>query len=755
MSAMYYLNRGGAPEGPFEEARLVHMIQSGELTQGGICPVGQNQWLPLQAIPAFAHALASRVAATAAGAPGGYGPPPAYGSPPQPPGYGAPPVQPGYGAAPQPGYGAPPQPGYGAPPQPGYGAQQGYGAQPAQPGYGAAAPAGYAPQPGPMNGAAPAKKGGSGLIIALVVGFGVLLLGGGALAAYFMFVSSGGARSIAQSVPRDSEVLLEITSVHDLVSDLRDVKYLDTTLRDDKQVFDSAADSVAKAFDLSQAEALQLLASSETLGISARKLSSAPEIVLALGMKNASPVEALLKSPRFVASGAVGQTGKRYQLTRKQLDSSVGQDVLLKTLAQAEIGTGGKEELVWFPKARLLAIGNAPLLVDLASVVESGAASIEQNPSWQAASKDFESGSRLRFFVDPNVFASIADPKAKELIDDYFKPAGPITGSMRVKPAGFITSLTGRVMGAKLPAATALEPPETLDLAQRLPEETFAYAAFSTHGKLTGGEAQKLLLDQMAAVDPRAKNETEQGLKQLEQLLGVSVAKLIDGIGTQSVLGISTPASTSIDALGIGPQAAAHFNATWVIELKDDSEYKKLAASLKQKFFPRVREVTFTEDGPGFSLVPRGVPVPVSLRVKFFEKYLFITAGGNTLCDRAEAAFSKKERTLKDDPAHQAAIDALSSKQHFLLYLDSGRIADTVLKSPLARLAVSQSGVSLDKIKLTGPDRVVSALAVRAEAADKVWTYHVDALNLQAIAPLGAGAAVLGGGGGGLRLPAL
>lgn len=593
-------------------------------------------------------------------------------------------------------------------------------------------------------------------MIAAIAGIVVLLGAVGAVTAYFMFVSSGGARSIAQSVPRDSEVLLEITSVHDLVSDLRDVKYLDTSLRDDKQVFDSAADSIAKAFDISQADAIQLLASSETFGFSGRKLSSSPELVLALGMKNASPVETLLKSPRFVASGAVGQTGKRYQLTKKQLESSVGQDVLLKGLSQAEIGTGGREELVWFPKAKLLAIGSAQLVVDLASVVETGAASIEQNPSWQAATKDFESSSRVRFFLDPNVFSSVADPKLKELVDDYFKPAGPVTGSLRVKPAGFITSLTGRIMGAKLPRGTTFEPPESLDLADRLPEETFAYVAFSTHSKLSGADAQKLLLDQMATLDPSGKAEAEQGLKQLEQLLGVSVAKLIDGVGGQSVLGIATPATTTVESLGVGgPQAAAHFSATWIVELKDDSEYKKLATQLKQKFLPRVREVTFTEDGPGFSLAPRGLPVPVGLRVKFFEKYLFVSAGGNALCDRAEAAFSKKERTLKDDAAHAGAIDALSNKQHFLMYVDSGRIADTVLKSPLARLAISQSGISLDKIKVTGPERVVSALAGRGEVANDVWTYHVDALNLHALAPLGAGGALLGGGARGMRLPAL
>lgn len=76
--------------------------------------------------------------------PGGYPPPPNYGSPPPPPAYGTPPPPPNYGAPP-PGYGAPP-PGYGAPPPPpGYGGYPppppSYGAPPPPPGYGQ--PAGY------------------------------------------------------------------------------------------------------------------------------------------------------------------------------------------------------------------------------------------------------------------------------------------------------------------------------------------------------------------------------------------------------------------------------------------------------------------------------------------------------------------------------------------------------------------------------------------------------------------------------------
>src|SRR5215207_5500246 len=102
---MFYLNRGGAPEGPYEEARIVQMIQSGELTQGGVCPVGQNQWWPLQQFPAFSQAFAQRAAAPAgyAAPPAGYAPPPqqSYGQPPAASGYGAAPQQNPYGAAPQ------------------------------------------------------------------------------------------------------------------------------------------------------------------------------------------------------------------------------------------------------------------------------------------------------------------------------------------------------------------------------------------------------------------------------------------------------------------------------------------------------------------------------------------------------------------------------------------------------------------------------------------------------------------------------
>ena len=331
------------------------------------------------------------------------------------------------------------------------------------------------------------------------------------------------------------------------------------------------------------------------------------------------------------------------------------------------------------------------------------------------------------------------------MVASYFTPAGPVTASMQVKPAGFLTSLTGHVSGSKLPRSSSYEPPQALNLGQRLSQETFAYIAVSTRTQLSGADTEKMLLDQIGSVDTPSRKEAERNLRQLEQTLGVTASKLLDGAGGQSVLGIATNAGTSLDALAIGPQALAQFNLTLVLELKDDSEYKKLAAELEQKLLPGLHEVALAEHGAGFTLTPRALPLPVGLRVEFLDKYLFLTAGANTLCDHAEAAFLKGERSLKDDPAHASALAALPATQHVLLWLDSGRIGAALLKNPLLKAELDRSGMSFDKLRLTGPERVVSALSVRSEVQDQVWTYHLDALNAQALAPLGGAGVLLGG----------
>jgi hypothetical protein len=699
---MFYLHRGASPEGPYEEARIVHMIRTGELTQGAVCPVGQQQWWPIETVPSFARVLAERAAYQ-------YGAPPAF-----------------------------------------------------TPGGAAMAPA--APHGAPPPGVAPQKSSeprgaGRAILIAGLVGVLLLFIAGSAIGAYLLFFSGSGAPKVIASVPRESELLIELPSVSKLLLDMKQVQHLESSLRDDKKLAEQTADSIAKAFDITPVQALALVAATENGGLMARKLSSTPEAAFVVGFRNAGPVEDLLKSPRFVVAGALGQTGKRYTLAKKQLTSSAGQDGLFKALADAELGSG-KEVLVWFPKHKLLSLGSDAYVAEVAKVIEDGAATIETNPSYQAAQKDFAFDARVSGFVDPNVFASVAEPKLKELIDGYFKPAGPITAGMRVGAAGFASTLTARVMGTKLPRAAAYAPPRTLGLPARLPQETVVYVAMSSQTKLSGAELQKLSLEQLAVVQPRARQDFEQGIAELERALGVSLAKLFDALGEEAVLGLAMAPDFSVDASALrpGPELGAKLGVTWVQALKDESEYKRLAAELKQKVFPRARGVSVTEDGPGFALAPRGVTAPVSLRVKFFDRFLFVSAGGNALCDRAEAAFTKADRSLKDDAAHQAAIAGLPETQHARVWLDSGRISETLLKNPLLRARASETGMQLDRIKVSGPERVTSAFSVRAEVQNEIWTLRIDTLNPQSLAPLGLGAAALGGlprGLGGGTLPPL
>ena len=112
------------------------------------------------------------------------------------------------------------------------------------------------------------------MIIAALALVLVLFFVGSAVGAYVMFFSSGGAPKMAATMPRDSEMLIEVSSLPELIVDFKDVEYLDTSLRDDKRVFDETADSIAKAFDISLDDARSFLVASRWIGFAGRKLST-------------------------------------------------------------------------------------------------------------------------------------------------------------------------------------------------------------------------------------------------------------------------------------------------------------------------------------------------------------------------------------------------------------------------------------------------------------------------------------------------
>src|SRR5262249_12419787 len=118
---------------------------------------------------------------------------------------------------------------------------------------------------------------------------------------------------------------------------------------------------------------------------------------------------------------------------------------------------------------------------------------------------------------------------------------------------------------------------------------------------------------------------------------------------------------------------------------------------------------------------------------------LFIAAGASALVERTVSAFKDGKDTLGDDGAHKAAIGALPGGAHLYMWVDTGRIMDTLLKgSPEIEKEVSKHGFSLASIPLTGNDRVTSAISLGFKAKDGVWDYRFDSVNLLAAAPIGA-----------------
>jgi hypothetical protein len=724
----FYVNRTGTPEGPYPDEQVVAMIRSGQLAHAMVCAVGQNQWVPLNSYPMFAQALA-------------YGPPPQAAQPHAQQGAYAPPTQ-------QAPYGAqgPTQPGY-APPAP---TQQSYGAA-AQAAYGHPAGGGYGPPPGggaqgyaPQAG--PPKSGSKMLIIAAIAGLLFLMLGAAAFGAYFMFFRASGPK-MAESVPRDTQLFFEMPSVKDVLSEMKRVKFVDPSELDDKRLTEQAVQDVTAAFEVTEIQAKGFVLAFQSAGVGVRGLDKEPAGAFLLGFASASPVEAFLSSKRFAPLGAFGQTGKKFRLTDNPTTDATARP-LRKALSSMSLD-GTRELMVWFPSHNLLAFGSEPMLTSIAEVLEQGGASLEKNDVYTQARAQ-QSGKTAAFgFVDTSVLSTTSDPKARELIDGYFKAQGPVTLAMRLEESGMMLDLKAQLSGTKLPKDSAVKAAPKLDLPERLPIETFAYLAYTAQHGMTGAELKQTLFSQISAADPRAGNEMQNGIAELEKNLGVNLEKLLESIGDQGVLSIQAPLDYTLPP-SMGPNALADFSVVLVQNLKDEAPLKDLGKQLKDKLGPSVEDVNIRETPSGYSIEPRSAPLPISAEIQFTNKKWIIALGGRSLVAKSLAALSTGQNSLKTDAAHQATTTALSNTANAYLYLDSGRITNTMLRSPMLAAQVEQSGMNMKGIRLTGEQRVTTAVAFNVSANAGVWTYHVQALNLPALgslAGLGAMGAMAAGGG--------
>lgn len=728
----FYLNRTGQPEGPYEDPVILQWIQSGQLREGSICPPGGNQWMPLHAHPPFAQALQmARGAAPAT--PSGYPPVPGGGYAPGPGGY--PPAGP-YGGGPGGAYGPGQAPwGHGPPGA----APGGYGPQ-------GAAPSGppqpvHASSPGAPPGrdaGRPAKKGSKGLIIGLLAG-ALLLVGGIVVAALFLLRSPG--PQLSGDVPKDVEVYLEIPSVKRALLGFQGQSYIDGGKMDSKETADKVTEQLASAFDISKGDARDVAFAFDSYAVAARNFSKQPDAAMLFGFSSASAVEKLLASKRFTAQGTVGKHGKKYELKRKEVPADKLKDLPSAERAFVEMSAAGtRDTLVWFEESELLVLGEESFILDIASVIEGGKESLQKSAQYKGAAAKFEPGGAMVMFVDSSVLGSLKDPDQKKLLDGYFKNVEPFIGSVNFVSAGMLMNLRGTLSGDSVPKDETLTPAVSLKLSRKLPAETFGYVAFSSKSSLTGKQAEDLLVSNLGKADPDTAATVKEGLAKVEETLGFGLKTVSDAIGDQGVMAVIADKNYRFD-MNKGPKdALGSLAVTWIQQLKDKPSAEKVVSILKQKLFDTLLKSAFkvTPDGVGFSAEPvqAGAGMP-SIKVKFLDDHLFVSVGASALVERSLSAYKDGKDPLGDDGAHQSALGAMPGDAYVVVWTDTGRILDQLLKAnPSVDAELAKRGFSPSAIRTSGKDRVTSAMAFSMKAKSGVWEYRIDTLNLAAAAPI-------------------
>jgi hypothetical protein len=571
------------------------------------------------------------------------------------------------------------------------------------------------------------KNTSRGLLLGAVLSIFGLALAAVAIGTYVMF--SVGGMPIRAAVPMDTELLVEVRSVPTLLADLRRVRAVDAARFLNAHSLDDAALALTGSFRLPTPLAKKLISSASSLGVAGRKLAGAAEGGVLLSFSDAAPVNVLFSTSRFKYTGLVAKSGRRYMLSAGAPAPSTNVDQTRRSLDALSLGAGDTG-IFWFETSKILFIGSASFAESVARAVSLDMPSLEQAPGFKAAQQALGNKPNVSGYFDAAKLATVSDPKIKAFIDGDLGRLEPVSASLELVPAG---ALTRFLVQAKVDAGS----PEStvhaarLSVIDRLPAETFAYAAAVTKADLSGAELEKRLLGQIAAADPAAAERASAVLAGAEQRLHLQLSETLGAIGDQGALAVLAPADYSL-ALGEPQQMLSTLAVVYAQALKDEAPARAACKALQTELGASPGAFSLKADADGYFLTSSDGTLGAQLRVS--NGYLFAAAGSPTLVDRAWRAFSRGENTLVTEPAQRAARAALPSTAQLAVWIDAGRIGDAIQKNPI--LAMGFRGVDLSAVHWTGPDRVTAALTISSERKAGLDTYRIEALNLPVFAGL-------------------
>lgn len=633
-------------------------------------------------------------------------------------------------------------------------------------------------QAAPTPAAAPVKPARTRGRKLLYAGVAVLLaLAGTAFGVYWFWWRAAGPE-LAKYAPKDTRYYVEIPSLTKLMLSLTKVSCIDRGELDIDEQREAVADAFADSFDLRTAEADDLLDSVRSIAYASRERSPGEpdeydyrrdESVFMVKLSSSDAIEPLLASKRFHKNGKIAGA-PRFYVTRKPAPSDdsrserrrnlwidmfdnvgVWQDALpLPPVLDDENSAERERRLerdrldeermrrltdsyVWFEDEALLVVGHDEMIEEIARIIRGDRESLATgNEAFRRVS--WAGGSTILEFVDIARFD-------RDLQRGFFADEPQITTVGQLDDVGLVTRTHATVSGKKVEHWDRVMPdPVALRLYEKLPAETFAYVAGSTKLDLDGKAFLRALREAVGNVDPDAERSLDRTLVELEDKLGFGVDTIVDATGDQFILA-AVGQDTAMDAMvGEGKEETMrNLGFVGIVQIDEETAATKVMKNLRD-FAERESErqgdkLSFKRIDTGFQLTV-GEDARSDWLVEVItleivdDKYLVVTAGAKKRIAVIKEAFEGDGELLRDDDAHDEALDELDSKSQFLVWVDTGRLIRTYLKTDSnIRVDLKKQAIPVDALVLEGEDRITSGFSIRATKQDDGVSYDMVGVN--------------------------
>lgn len=574
--------------------------------------------------------------------------------------------------------------------------------------------------------AVPRPKKNRGLLLFAIFAFFGIAIGAAGVGAYVMF-NNGGTPAHA-AVPSDTELLLEIGSLHGVAKNLAAVRAFDANLASSAKLLDQAGAALSSRFEIAKPQATALVLAASSLGFAARHVASVPEGGMVLTFSSAKPVNALLGSKHFKYTGLVSTSGRVYQAVgaRPPPAGSTSSSIPLASVLTPN------SELVWFETSKVLFWGSPAFALSVAQALSLDAPSLAKNPRFQRAEQDFEAQADAIAYLDPGLLAPVLPPELNALIGPFLTKVGPVAASFKLVPQGVRGHAVTRELAVKTapsgapPIATA--PARPLTVIDRLPSETFAYVAAATKPALSGDQFVELMQHVLAKSDPDFGEQFGATLGVAETTLHTHMSDLYRSFGDQVAVAVLAPAEYRFER---APRAQILDKlAVLVVQtLTEDFPARAFAAQLRAQL-GRVDGVPpIQDDANGYTVRNRSAGIAIQLW--FGQGYFGFAMGNDALVERALKALASGGGMLSADPAHRAARAALPENAQLFAWVDTGRVMNGLLENP-SLLPSVRDLLGPTAIRWTGPERVTEALALSWQPGPGGYTYRLETLNFPA-----------------------